>query len=165
MNSLIQALGLDLRILLAQLFNFAILIFILWRFAYKPVFNILEERRQKIAKGISDSDEAGLRLQKSTEDSKEIISNSRREASDIIEGAQKKAEVKYQEIVASAQDDIKKQSNLEMSKIKKEKDALISEVKAEVSELVVLSLEKFLKEKMDGEKDKKIIEKIVKELS
>ena len=165
MNSLIQALGLDLRILLAQLFNFAILIFILWRFAYKPVFNILEERRQKIAKGISDSDEARLRLQKSTEDSKEIISNSRREASDIIEGAQKKAEVKYQEIVASAQDDIKKQSNLEMSKIKKEKDALISEVKAEVSELVVLSLEKFLKEKMDGEKDKKIIEKIVKELS
>ena len=165
MNSLIQALGLDLRILLAQLFNFAILIFILWRFAYKPVFNILEERRQKIAKGIADADEAGLRLQKSTEDSKEMISNSRREASGIIEGAQKKAEVKYQEIVASAQDDIKKQIDSEMSKIKNEKDALISEVKAEVSELVVLSLEKFLKEKMDGEKDEKIIEKIVKELS
>ncbi|HZJ41479.1 MAG TPA: F0F1 ATP synthase subunit B [Patescibacteria group bacterium] len=165
MNSLIQALGLDLRILLAQLFNFALLIFILWRFAYKPIFNILEERRQKIAKGIADADEAGLRLQKSTEESKDIISNSRREASDIIEDAQKKAELKYQEIVASAQGDIEKQSALEVLKIKKEKESLMTEVKTEVSGLVVLSLEKFLKEKMDSEKDEKIIEKIVKELS
>ncbi len=55
---LITALGLDYRILLAQFFNFAILLFVLWRFAYKPVFNILEERRAKIAKGISDSDQA-----------------------------------------------------------------------------------------------------------
>src|SRR5680860_182309 len=165
MNSLIQALGLDLRILLAQLFNFALLIFILWRFAYKPVFKILEERRQKIAKSVADADEAGIRLQKSNEESKEIISNSRREASLIIEEAQKKAELKYQEIVASAQEDIKKQSTLEMGKIKKEKEAIMSEVKKEVTQLVVLSLEKFLKEKMDGEKDEKIIDKIVKELS
>jgi len=45
---LIDALGLDLRILLAQLVNFAILIFVLWRFAYKPVFNILEEEGLKL---------------------------------------------------------------------------------------------------------------------
>ena len=165
MNSLIQALGLDLRILFAQLFNFALLIFVLWRFAYKPIFKILEERRQKIEKGIADADEAGVRLQKSTEDSKEIVSISRREASVIIEEAQKKAELRYQEIVASAQEDIKKQSAQEMVKIKKEKDSLMSEVKKEVAQLVVLSLEKFLKEKMDGEKDEKIIDKIVKELS
>jgi len=37
---LIKALGIDGRILLAQLFNFALLVFILWRYAYKPVFKI-----------------------------------------------------------------------------------------------------------------------------
>ena len=33
-------------------------IFVLWRFAYKPVFKILEERRQKNAKGLEDSDKS-----------------------------------------------------------------------------------------------------------
>ncbi len=164
MNSLIQALGLDIRILLAQFINFFILVFILWRFAYRPIFKILEERRKKIEKGMADAQEATDRLQKSTQESKEIIAESRRNASGIIEEAQKKAETRYQEIVNKAQDDIKKQSAQETEKIKREKLALISEVKTEVSQLLVLSLEKFLRERMDSEKDKKVIEKIIKEL-
>lgn len=165
MNSLIQALGLDLRILLAQFFNFALLVFVLWRFAYQPIFKILEERRKKIEKGLDDAHKAELRLQDSSNESKEIIANSRREASAFIEEAQKKAEIKYQEIIASASEDIAKQSASELKKIEAKREALFAEVKKEVASLVTLSVEKFLKENMDGDKDQKLIEKIVKDLA
>ena len=67
---LIYALGIDGRILLAQLFNFAILVFILWRFAYKPVLNILEERRLKVEKSLDDAEAATKRLKQAEAESK-----------------------------------------------------------------------------------------------
>lgn len=165
MDSLIQALGLDIRILLAQLLNFSILVFILWRFAYRPLFSLLEKRRKKIEQGMKDSDEASIRLEKSVEESRKRIAQARQEASGIIEEAQKKAEIRYEEILTKAQDDLKKQSELEKEKIKQERLAIATDVKKEMSNLLVLGLEKFLQERMDEDRDKKVIEKIAKELS
>jgi len=165
MNSLIQALGLDWRILLAQFFNFAILIFVLWRFAYKPVFKILEERREKIEKGIKDSEDATIKLDGSIKESKELISKARQEANAIVEEAQARAETRYQEIVTKAKEDIRVVMEKEKEKIIQEKDAIAEQLKSELSSLLLLSLKKVLSEGMDEEKDKKIIEKIVKELS
>jgi len=165
MDSLIQALGLNWRILLAQFVNFSILVFVLWRFAYRPVFNILEERRKKIEKGVSDALAAEARLETTMQESKGIITEARKEAGEIIEEAKKKAEIRYQEIVDKAQDDIKCQTVKEQEIIKQEKNKLMTEVKGEISVLLISSLEKFLQEKMDGESDKKLIEKIVKNLS
>lgn len=164
MDSLIQALGLDIRILLAQFVNFSILIFVLWRFAYRPLFSLLEKRREKIEQGMKDSDEATIRLEKSIEESKKTIAQARQEASGIIEEAQKKAEVRQQEIIAQAKEDVKAVIEKEREKIVSEKKAIVSEVKSELSGLLLLSLEKFLGEKMDEQKDKQVIERIVKEL-
>lgn len=165
MNSLIQALGLDFRILIAQFFNFSLLVFVLWRFAYKPIFKILEERREKIEKGLDDAHQAEIRLEDSNNESKEIIAASRREASKFMEEAQKKAELRYQEIVNSAESDIAKKTESEFKKIEAKREALASEVKKELAGLVSLSLEKFLQENMNSEKDQALIEKIVKDLS
>lgn len=165
MNSLIQALGIDLRILLAQFFNFGILVFVLWRFAYKPVFKILEERRVKIEKGLEDAHQAGIRLEDSSNESKEIIASSRREASKFIEEAQKKAEARYQEIVASAETDIAKRTEAEFKKIEAKRESMATELKKELASLVTQGLEKFLQENMSDEKDQKLIEKIVKDLA
>ncbi|MDI3496376.1 MAG: F-type H+-transporting ATPase subunit b [Patescibacteria group bacterium] len=165
MDRLIQALGLDVRIMIAQFINFSILVWVLWRFAYRPVLNMLEERQKKIEKGVADAQAAETRLQTTTEESKEIISQARKEAGIIIEEAKKKAEGRYQEIVDKAQVDIKKQIDKEKGAIAQEKDRLIADVKKEISSLLIISLEKFLQEKMDSEADKKIIEKIVKDLA
>lgn len=165
MNSLIQALGLDVRILLAQFVNFSILVFVLWRFAYKPLFKILEERREKIEKGVKDSDEATARLENSIKESKEVIVKARQEANTIMEEAQARAEVRYQEVVDKAKEDIKVVMDKEKEKIGQEKAAIVGQVKAELSSLVMVSLKKVLVEVMDEDKDKKIIDRVVKELS
>ncbi len=165
MNSLIQALGLDVRILLAQFVNFSILVFVLWRFAYKPLFKLLEDRRLKIEQGVKDSEAATQKLAESIKEGKQVIAEARQQASGIIEEAQGRAETRYQEVVNKAKEDIRLVMDKEKEKIVQEKAAIVSEVKSELSGLLMLSLEKFLGEKMDEDKDKKAIEKIVKELS
>ena len=44
----IAALGIDLKILIAQLVNFLLLYFLLSKFAFGPLGKILEERRKRI---------------------------------------------------------------------------------------------------------------------
>jgi len=55
---LLQALGLDIRILSAQLINFAVLLFVLWRFGYKPILKFLDDRKDQIEKGVDDAKKA-----------------------------------------------------------------------------------------------------------
>ena len=44
-----ESLGLNLKILIVQTINFSIVFFVLWRLAYKPIFAMLQARREKIA--------------------------------------------------------------------------------------------------------------------
>lgn len=162
MENLIQALGIDWRILIAQFVNFAILVFILWKFAYTPILKILEERREKIAQSLKDSEESQKKLADSLEESKKIILEARQEASDIVKEAQDKGEVRYQEIVAKAKADLRVVMNTEKEKLLQEKQELLRLAKKELADLVTQSLEKFLSESLDEDKDKRVIEEIIK---
>lgn len=164
MNSLIQALGLDVRILLAQFVNFSVLIFVLWRFAYQPIFKILEERRLKIAQGVKDSEDSAKKLTEAEEEKKEIIALARKEANEIIDEAKAKAEIRYQEIVNKAKGDLKLVIEDEKAKIVVSRNQAFAEIKKDAASLIALALEKILGEKIDAKKDAELIERIIKDL-
>lgn len=161
---LIKALGLDGRILLAQFINFAILMFVLWRYAYKPVFKILEERKNKIHKSLDDVERATIRLQEAEVEAKKIILESRQEAVKILSEAQAKAEVKHQEIVKKAEEEISFIMDKERVKLANEKAHSLEQLKSEVAGLVMAALVKFLEDQLDEKKDQAVITKIVANL-
>ena len=53
MDKAVEALGLNLPQLIAQVVNFFVLLFILRAVAYKPILKMLDERKQKIAEGLN----------------------------------------------------------------------------------------------------------------
>lgn len=161
---LIKALGIDGRILLAQFLNFAVLVFVLWRFAYKPVFKILEERRLKIEKGLDDADTAAKSLLLTEEENKQLLIKARQEASAIIENAQKQADLRQQEVVGKAEKEINAITEKERAKISAEKEAIMSQLKNEVSSLVLAGLQQFLSENMTDKRDQEVVSKIVNNL-
>jgi len=158
---LIKALGIDGRILLAQLFNFALLVFILWRYAYKPVLNILEERRSKIEQGLNDAETAAEKLKQAEENSRQVMIAARQEAAQLLEKAQHQAELRQQEIVRKAQEDIGIMMEKEREKIEAEKKSVLAELKGE---LILLGLKSFLHENVDDKRDKEAIDRLVKDL-
>src|SRR5688572_18416447 len=50
--------GLDLRLLIAQLVNFAVVLFVLSRFVFRPLLATMQKRSERIAKGLEDADSA-----------------------------------------------------------------------------------------------------------
>ena len=51
-----QGLGIDWNKLIAQMISFGILLYVLWRFAYKPVLDILEKRRDKVEESLKNAE-------------------------------------------------------------------------------------------------------------
>src|ERR1017187_10313567 len=62
-TKIVKDFGLSLPFFLAQVLNFSIVAFILWRFAFKPVLATIDERQKKIASGLQYADEMKAKLE------------------------------------------------------------------------------------------------------
>ena len=84
-----EKLGIQPVQLLAQVFNFLILIILLRKYLYKPILKMLEERRKKIEEGLKSSEQAKKELDEAEKKKAEIISKAKLEASKIMDEAKK----------------------------------------------------------------------------
>lgn len=161
MESIIETFHLDIKLFLAQLVNFTIVFLVLYFFALKPLIKIMQERAEKIEKGLSDAREAQKKLIEMEQKEKAVLQNTRLEAQKIIGQAQEVASKNKEEIIFESKNHAQKILAEAQKKIEKEKEKLFQEVKSELGALVVLATEKMLAEKIDKEKDQQLIKKAI----
>src|SRR5664279_2428385 len=85
---LISTFGVDWKLLIAQLINFFVLFFVLKRYAYGPIVKMLDDRKDKIEKGIKDSEAATKKLAEMEQREKETLAAVREEAQKIMKIAE-----------------------------------------------------------------------------
>src|SRR3989338_10125474 len=84
---IIKNFGLDPLVLGAQIINFLIIFFILKRFAYKPILDILKKRENSISEGLKQAEEGKKVLDEALGKEKKILQNVQKSAEKIIEDA------------------------------------------------------------------------------
>lgn len=159
---LIDKLGIDLKLLIAQIVNFAILLFILTKLIYKPLLKVLDDRKKMIAKSVDDSKKIEDRLSAIEADRDKVLANAGREAMAIVEKAKKEAEEEHVKIIAAAKKEISTLAERYRAQLKEEKSEIMNEVKKEVAELIVLSSEKILGREFSKD-DQSRLESAIKE--
>ena len=101
-----EALGIQWKILLAQTISFSVVFFVLWRFAYRPIFTMLEARREKIADGLANAEKIKAQLAKTETDRQAVLAQAGDLANKMIEEARAAAahvrEVETQKAIAAA---------------------------------------------------------------
>ncbi len=156
-------LGIDWKLLIAQAVNFGILFWVLRHFAYRPMLTFLEERTKRIEKGLADAEASQKKLIALEEQEKQILTSARSEAKAMIASAEDLAKKRDRERMKETEERMKQYIEDARIKIEEEKRKILSEAKAEIADLVIFSLEKILKEKIDSDKDKEFIAKMTKE--
>lgn len=152
---LLYALGLDVRILLSQFINFAVLVFVLYRFAYKPIFNILEERKRKIQEGVEKFEYAEKTLEEAHQKSVEILKEAKKEAKEIVEKASRTAQSQREELLSVAKGEIGEMMQKAQKDISHEKKHLLEGIRKDIVILILLSVEKILQKDIT-ESDRKV---------
>ncbi|PIR66916.1 MAG: ATP synthase F0 subunit B [Parcubacteria group bacterium CG10_big_fil_rev_8_21_14_0_10_36_14] len=164
MESLLDKLGVDWKLLLAQAINFLILLAILYKFLYKPVLKTLHDREEKIDNSLKQAERIEENLFKSEAEKAKIIAEARNEAGRIIAEGKDTSDKMRDELVNTAK--IEATNALEQGKkqLAIEKEQMFKELKGEVADMVTVATEKILRNKIDGNLDKKTIEENIKEL-
>ena len=132
-----EALGIKWPELIAQLISFSVVMFVLWRLAYKPIFTMLETRRQKIADGISNAEKIKAQLTETEAERKRVLAEAGDQAAKLIEDARNAAirvsEAETQKAIAAAEQIIAKAREAAAQDHAK----MLAELKREVGRLVV----------------------------
>src|SRR5215211_2744064 len=79
--------GVDLPHFIAQVISFAIVAFLLQKFAYKPVLTMLEERRRRIEEGLANADRSKQELAAAQARGQEVLNDANAKANKLIEEA------------------------------------------------------------------------------
>ncbi|PIR82144.1 ATP synthase F0 subunit B [Candidatus Kaiserbacteria bacterium CG10_big_fil_rev_8_21_14_0_10_59_10] len=147
MDELFNAFGLDWRLLLIQAVNFGALLFILWRFLYRPVLRIIDERRAKIEEGVEKAREADARLAAAHEESESIVGKAAREAESMVAAARLRAEEKGSVVLSEAQ---KRADALLADAAARAEEAqrrALKESERDIAKAAMLAAEKVMREK------------------
>ncbi|MDR2708511.1 MAG: ATP synthase F0 subunit B [Elusimicrobiota bacterium] len=80
---ILHTFGLETELFLFQIINFLIIAGILAKFLYKPLKNMLEERKRKIAQSLVDADNAKEILENAGQEKKKILSKAKKDADEL----------------------------------------------------------------------------------
>ncbi len=146
MEEIIKAFGIDGRLIVIQIVNFAILMSILGYFLYTPILNLLKEREEKIAKGIKDAEAAAKAKAEADLEKQAVLTAAHDEARDINARAKVAADEKALGIVGDAEEKanaIVKSAELRAAEAA---DQIKKDAEGEIAKTAVLAVEKLLRE-------------------
>ncbi len=161
---ILELFGINWKLMLAQIINFAIVVGVLWWFALKPLTKTMKERNKEIEKGLADAQKSAERLAEVEKIVNDKIKESKFDADVILNEAKKQAEANRQIDLEKTKKEIDSLFIKAKEQIKSEKIAMLDEVKADVGKMIVIALEKILSQGLTKEIDKKYIDKVLKDL-
>lgn len=161
----LETLGVYWPKLIAQVINFIIILTVLRLFAYKPVMDLLEKRRQRIQESLEKAEQIDRQLEEANQRAKEIISEASRKADEIVAEARQSAESigakKVAEAVAQAEDVISKAHEA----ARRERDQMMGQLRSSMGRLVVDTTAKVVGRALTDEDQQRLQKEAVVHLS
>ena len=160
-NPLVQ---LDPGLFIWTIITFLLVLFLLSKFAWKPLLKVLQEREDEIKSSLKDAEVAKTELEKVNLESEKILNNARAEARKIQAESKSVSEKQRDEIIHKAKEEAKKIVVNAESQIKMEKDLAIKQIQEKVVDLTFSISEKVIKKNLTTDDNQKIIKDSLKSL-
>jgi F-type H+-transporting ATPase subunit b len=156
----VEKLGINWGLLIAQIFNVALLVWLLTRFLYQPVLNMLSERTERIQKSLQDAEQVKEQLAHAKQDYDAELARARQEAAAILAQAQERAKLQEQEIVVQARQEADRIRADAREQAAQEREQLLRDLKNQMAELVTLTASRVLGEELKSNHDRLIEESL-----
>lgn len=157
--------GVDWWKFLSQCISFSVVAFVLHKYAYQPILQVLEERRAKIADGLANAERSRKELAEAKVNADAITAKAGGEANKMIEEARAAAKVvqerETQRAVAEAEQIISKAR--EAARI--EHATMLAELKQQVSRLVIDTTAKVTGKVLTPDDQKRLSSEAAKEIA
>jgi len=161
----LQSLGLNWQLFLAQLINFSLVLYVVWRWIYRPLLKIMDARSKKIEQGLANAEAAKKQLAEADTQRKNIAQAARKEGQRLVEEARKKAEQEKGRVMAETEVSLDIQLNDARARLKHEKEAVIGAIKNEMADLISQATEKVAMGAVDQTKQRDLIKQALQDMN
>ncbi|GAB4446199.1 MAG: F0F1 ATP synthase subunit B [Bacteroidales bacterium] len=149
-----------------MLIAFSILLFILGKFAWKPILKMLHDREESIEKALQAAEEAKLEMQKLQANNEQIVAEARKQADTIIKEAREIKEKMISDAKNAASIEADKVMKNAKAAIESEKNQALNEIRNQIAEFSVLIAEKIIRKELSNEnKQKEYIDSLLKDIN
>ena len=152
-------------LILWQTFVFLLLVFLLAKFAWKPILGSLKEREESIQQALDSAEKAKLEMAALKSDNEKLLREAREERDKILKEAREAANRMHDQAQADAKKNADKIIEDAKAIIQTEKNAALRDVKSQVAMFSLEIAEKLIKNNLKDDKaQKELAETFIKDL-
>jgi F-type H+-transporting ATPase subunit b len=148
-----------------QFSSFIILLLVVFFFAYKPVKKMLKKRADFIQEEIDQAQKNHAEAVEQTKEAKKLLSDSKAEASLIIENATKKGEEKYEAMMLEAKEEVKEMKLAAQEDIEQAKVDALNDIRNEMVNVALTASKEILKREVDEKDNTRLAEDFINRLN
>lgn len=162
---LFSKLGIDWRMLIAQMINFGILLFILHRYVYRPLIGMLEKREAMIEKSVTDARAIDERLKGAEAGYEEMMTKARMQAAELLDTAEKTADQRRVQALEKTKEDVRQIVEQTRAMLSAEKTQMLEDIRRDVAGLVVSASRSILSDVTTPKISEELAEKAIHTVS
>ena len=144
--------------------TFLILLFILKKVAWKPILSALDQREKDIKDSLEKAEKAKEDAQKILDENQATLAKAEEESKKIIEQSRSYAENLKEQMLKESKEQAKKLVEDAAEEIDRRKDSAFEELKDQVAKIAVNAAEKIMKQNLDADKNKHIVDSYLKDV-
>ena len=150
-------LGLVPGVILAQIINFIILMLVLRTIAYGPLLNMLQQRKERIAKGLEDARKAEERLANIEKDYQAKLDQARVESQRMMAERTEAADQQAAAIIAKANEDVARIRQQAQADAGLERNRILADMRSQVAALSMAAANKVVGATLDEQRQQSLI--------
>lgn len=156
----------DIGLLFWMIVSFGIVLFLLRKFAWKPILSSLKAREESISDALNTAKKAKEEMAALKSDNEKLIQQARAERDTMLKEARDTKDAIIAEAKAKAQAEANKIMTGARETINTEKNAAIADLKNQVASMSIEIAEKILRQELSkDEKQKSLMENLMKDIS
>jgi len=155
----------DFGLLFWMVLVFLTVLFVLKKFAWKPILGSLKEREDSIENALKSAEKARDEMAKLQEDNEKILTEARQEKTEMLKEARNIKQKMIDDAKGKASEEANKIIVSAKVAIQNEKAAALEDIKQNIAEISVSIAEKILKQQLkDDKQQKELMDKYIKEI-
>ena len=153
-----EALGINLGLLIVQLIAFAIVFLTLNAWVYKPMLDMMESRKTKIAQGLEDARVAAEARANAEKEAAKVLAEAQAEAGKVVREATERAASAGKDVKAAAEAEAAKAREAAMAEAELERNRILGDLRGQVAALAIAAANKLVGDALDEKKQHALID-------
>ena len=153
-----EALGINLGLLIVQIIAFIIVFLTLNAWVYKPMLDMMESRKKKIAQGLEDARVAAEARADAQKDADKILADAQAEAGKIVRDATERAASAGKDVKAAAEAEAARAHEAALAEAEAERNRVLGDLRGQVAALAIAAAQKLVGDALDEKRQHALID-------